>query len=338
MAELILFGSAYLATTVGIAIFKRYGSVRMLDVPNERSSHARPTPRGGGIVIAVVSLAAYGGAAHLGGGSIKWPYIMAAVIIAGISWLDDVHSLSPLIRLLSHTLAAIIVIWGCGYIESLYIPFLGSSVELGRAGILLTFLWIVWFVNAYNFMDGIDGIAGTQAVVAGSAWSILGYISGEPILYFFAAAISFSGLGFLAHNWEPASVFMGDVGSAFLGFTFAVMPLLIDRQHGAISPRLSTAAIALVWLFVFDAVLTFTRRLLKRELVWTAHRQHLYQRLVIKGYGHGVVSLLYGASGSLVAGAFIYEFGFSGIGSLLFICSLAVSAGLIMLLAFRKKV
>lgn len=340
MSELAIFAIALLATTGGVALFKRYGAAAgMLDVPNERSSHVRPTPRGGGIVLVLVCLAVYCVSAAVGVSPIKWAYVTGALIVAAISWLDDVYGVHAFLRLLVHAVAAVIVIWGCGPLTSVYLPVGESIIYLGALAPIITFLWIVWLINAYNFMDGIDGIAGAQALVAGLGWAAFGYFVDDRALYLFAGAIAFSSLGFLIHNWTPASVFMGDVGSAFLGLTFATMPLLL-KEKAAIVNRgwIMTAAIAFLWLFVFDSVFTFARRVLKRERFWVAHRQHLYQRLIVGGSGHGHVSLIYAFLGSIVISSFFAAFLFRGIWETLFLFLLVAASGLVVFLAVRKKV
>jgi UDP-N-acetylmuramyl pentapeptide phosphotransferase/UDP-N-acetylglucosamine-1-phosphate transferase len=153
-------------------------------------------------------------------------------------------------------------------------------------------------------MDGIDGIAGAQAAVAGSAWAAYGIWSGDVSAYTLGGIIAFGALGFLLHNWSPASVFMGDVGSAFLGYTLAALPLLEQMNEPGKGPLLFAAAVSFVWLFIFDTAFTLVRRSLKKEKVWVAHRKHLYQRLVIAGWGHAAVSLLYAGVALLVCSAF----------------------------------
>lgn len=340
MAEFAIFGVALLVTIGGVAAFKRLSSkIGLLDVPNERSSHVTPTPRGGGVVIVAIVLFLYAVAAKVGGSDIEWSYIVGALMVAAVSWLDDLLGLPVIVRLVVHSFAAAILIWVCGPIATVYIPGIGSAIELGWFGQLLSFLWILWLINAYNFMDGIDGIAGVQAVVAGLAWAALGYVVDDRTLYLFGGVIAFSSLGFLFHNWAPASVFLGDVGSAFLGFTFAALPLLPGlKQNTALSSWLFAASIAFVWLFVFDAILTFTRRALRREKVWAAHRQHLYQRLVIGGSGHGTVSLLYGVTGSVVAAAYLAAFLRRGIWEVIFLFSLVVGTTLVTAIAHRKNI
>ena len=152
-------------------------------------------------------------------------------------------------------------------------------------------------INAYNFMDGIDGIAGSQAVVAGAGWFILGVLADVPAVAGLGLVLAASSIGFLIHNWHPASIFMGDVASGFLGYMFAILPLMQggDNSHGAtVLP-----GVLLVWPFLFDTILTFMRRLRNGEDVFAAHRSHLYQRLVISGLSHQTVTLLYAGLASL---------------------------------------
>ena len=298
---------ALAASYCGVAAIRRVAERRrFLDIPNERSSHTRPTPRGGGLAIVAVVLGGLWLYALLCPGAPWLPLLIftsGAVLIAGISWWDDLHSLPVWLRFTAHGLAAILVILAFGYWHAVSWPGLGE-LPLGLFGILLSFLWIAGLTNAYNFMDGIDGIAGGQAVVAGVGWAILGWLGGQTPVSVMGLLIAASGLGFLGHNWPPARIFMGDVGSAFLGFAFAALTVLAAQSN----PVFVLAGIALIWPFVFDAVLTFTRRLCRGEKVWAAHRSHIYQRLVISGLSHGQVSCLYmglALLGLLWAGALV---------------------------------
>ena len=263
----------------------------MLDIPNERSSHTQPRPRGGGLAIVAISLI---------GLIIIWilrpawswltliVYVAGAILIAVVSFIDDAHSLSNRVRFAAHSLSALLVIVFIGYWSRVPLPVLGI-LNLGWLGAVITFLWIVGMINAYNFMDGIDGLAGGQAVVAGLGWTILGWSDNQPLVVALGLLLAASSLGFLGHNWSPARIFMGDVGSAFLGYTFAVLPI-IAAQH---EPRLTLAGVLLVWPFIFDTVFTFLRRLVNHENIFTAHRSHLYQRLVATGLSHKGVASLY---------------------------------------------
>jgi UDP-N-acetylmuramyl pentapeptide phosphotransferase/UDP-N-acetylglucosamine-1-phosphate transferase len=204
-----------------------------------------------------------------------------------------------------------------GYFKSVTIPLFGV-LHLGVVGIVITFFWIVGLTNAYNFMDGIDGIAGGVALSAGLGWTWLSSASGHwgnSFVFWIALSVSAASLGFLGHNWPPARIFMGDVASTFLGYSFAVLPLL-SADKGGDALMLGTL---LMWTFIMDAGVTFIRRALKREKIFSAHRTHLYQRLVIGGYSHAAVSSLFilltllagmlsylWARGSSIAPAFIF--------------------------------
>ncbi len=340
MIKILLYVPVFLATFFGVEIFRRWSKRRnILDVPNERSSHAAPTPRGGGLIIATVCLFVLCVYCSIFQIKYCWSYLIGATIIILISWLDDLFSVSVLLRFLCHGLAAFLTVWSLGYWESLYLPF-GGTIYLGKFGFFFTFLWIVWMVNAYNFMDGIDGIAAMQAVTAGVGWMVVGYLSGSEIAGFYGGVIAISSLAFLIYNWQPAKIFMGDVGSAFLGYSFAAMPLLAKNERAednASSLLLPLIAVSLVWLFLFDTILTFFRRFFNGEKVWQAHRGHIYQRLVIAGYTHRFVSALYGTASILTIIFLIYALPPNGnsIGSLIFLLVFQ-AIGILGILYFSK--
>lgn len=258
----------------------------LLDLPNERSSHTRPTPRGGGLGIVVVTLV---GAALLAGQQPSlWGYIIAAGLIAAVSWVDDVRSLSNRVRFGTHLLGAVLVVITGGWIEQMHFPLVGI-ISLGWFGLPLTLFWLVGMTNIYNFMDGIDGIAGSQAIVAGAGYSFLGWLVNNEVLTWLGLVVAAASLGFLLHNWSPAKIFMGDVGSAFLGFTFGWLGIIATRTDAT----LAVPMVLLLWAFLFDAGFTLIRRLQRRENIFAAHRTHLYQRMVIAGHPHARVTLLY---------------------------------------------
>jgi len=297
MTEFFLFTTAFLLSYIGVGWFQRWSlKKRIYDIPNERSSHVAPKPRGGGLIFVIVSLTFYCVYTIIYRGSIEFGffgYVVGAILISLVSWLDDLFSISFVWRFLIHAFSAFLVIYNLGYTDELLTPF-DNQIVFGKIGMFFTFCWIVWLTNAFNFMDGIDGIAGMQAVTAGLGWFLTGKILGYNETGIYGGILAFSCLGFLMHNWQPAKIFMGDVGSAFLGFTYAVLPLLAKKENPAPSGLLPLIAVFLVWFFVFDSVYTFFRRLLKGEKVWNAHRQHIYQRLVINGYSHRFVTVLYG--------------------------------------------
>jgi Fuc2NAc and GlcNAc transferase len=312
---LLKFGAIYFFVFVlayfGVEIFRRWSLSReIVDIPNERSSHSVPTPRGGGIVICLVSILTLLFYIFASGTQFFWSYFIGAVIVSLISLVDDIRTISPFLRILFHGFAAALVIGQLGAFEIVSIPFYGT-VELGILGTILTFLWIVWLINAYNFMDGIDGIAATQAVTAGIGWSVAGFLSGAEAVGFYGAVLTAASFGFLFHNWQPAKIFMGDVGSAFLGYTFAVLPLFAIRTWQPVGEvaNLPWIALVLVWFFIFDSVYTFFKRLMRGEKVWRAHREHIYQKLVISGLSHSFVTSLYGAGSAILAVAAILAAG-----------------------------
>ena len=267
----------------------------IIDIPNERSSHSQPTPRGGGISLVAMTIIG------LVGSQMIWQltswrglmfYVVAAILIAAVSWLDDLQSLSAKVRFLAHFIAAGLVIAEWGYWEKLHIPLIGT-IQIGQLGLLLTLLWIVGLTNAYNFMDGIDGIAGGQAFVAGIGWAIVGWMIHDKFVFAIGGLLAASSLGFLFYNWSPAKIFMGDVGSAFLGFTFAVVPLIATRSTTINRDFMLWIGVLFIWPFIVDTGFTLLRRISKKENIFQAHRSHLYQRMVIAGYSHQMVSLLY---------------------------------------------
>ncbi len=302
MIEIIIFLVVFILSYFGVEKFRQWSlDKQIVDVPNQRSSHAAPKPRGGGLIFVSIALFFYAVLTLFFRGNFEWSYFVGALLVALVSWIDDLFSISFLIRFAVHTFAASIVIWDIGFFREIYLPFFGQT-NFGILGAVLTLFWIIWLTNAYNFMDGIDGIAGMQAVTAGLGWFFVGKILGVDELSIYGGILAFSCLGFLIHNWDPARIFMGDVGSAFLGFTFAVLPLLGKRNNYEFSLILPVIAVLLLWLFVFDSVLTFFRRLFKKHKVWEAHREHIYQKLVIKGYSHKFVTILYGLNSAIILG------------------------------------
>lgn len=215
-------------------------------------------------------------------------YIACGLVIAFLGWRDDVSSLSPKIRFIVQGLVAALSIYVLGYFKSVTIPLFGE-LQLGFVGIIITFFWILGLINAYNFMDGIDGMAGGVALAGACAWMFISSNMQNNFVFWISFAIAASSLGFLFHNWSPAKIFMGDVASTFLGYTFAVLPLL-SADEGGDALMLGTL---IMWTFIMDAGITFIRRAIKRENIFSAHRTHLYQRLVASGYKHASISLLY---------------------------------------------
>lgn len=288
-----------LAVTAGTTTFllwvleRHAAALGLMDVPNDRSSHSRPTPRGGGIAIVVGSLLGGGVFGAMEGAAITPAVVaglVAASLVALISLVDDIRPLPAVFRLVTHLAAAALVILWLPLPTSVDLPIIGE-VALGPVASVLAVLWIVANTNIYNFMDGIDGLAGGQGVVAGSAIGALGWIGGAPLVVGIGLAIAGSCLIFLTRNWSPAAIFMGDTGSAFLGFTLAALPFFL--VSGEVARRAPVAVAAALWPFLFDAGFTLVRRACDRENILQAHRSHLYQRLVRSGLTHSRVSRMY---------------------------------------------
>ena len=300
MYIILTYSAVFLFTCIGVKIFRRWCLRRgIVAVPNERSLHRTPVPQGGGLVIVTVCLAFYAIYINFLWSTFSWGYFLGAILIAIVSWLDDLYAISFIWRFLVHSLAALLVICTLGYFQDINYLF-GSSISIGFWEAIATFFWIVWMTNAYNFMDGADGLAGVQSVTAGIGWLSVGLILGVDGTGFTGGLLAFTGLGFLTQNWQPAKIFMGDVGSAFFGFSFAVLPLMAIKENSELNQgHLQIVAIVLVWLFLWDTILTLFRRLVRGEKVWLAHRGHIYQRYIVEGFSHRYVAGLYGILSAL---------------------------------------
>ena len=312
-----LAGVAGILTLAGVELIRRWAERRLVDQPNARSSHTRPTPRGGGLPL-VIAVVGTWKLLLLSTGSLFWPrhlaFLCAIGAIALVSWLDDLYTLRFKTRLLVHVAAALLVLITAPPPNGVLLPGIGE-VPLGILAWPLAVIWIAGMTNAYNFMDGIDGIAGIQGVVAGLAWGYLGTFFWEPMVGALGFYLAVACAAFLVFNWPPARIFMGDVGSATLGFILAAIPFLAEAGFPGAGTPIWVIAAALVWPFVLDTGFTLVRRWRRGEKLTEAHRSHLYQRLVIAGWSHAKVSALYGfwaASTALCAVAMARAFPWSG--------------------------
>ena len=280
MALTIAIGCAALTAAVLFALLHTgLAGVLALDLPNERSLHSRAVPRSGGLAIVVVAMLP----ALWLGGQARMLGVMALLLMA-VSAIDDRLGLPVVVRLIAHSIVsitAVLLIHGAS-------PFWIAA---------LLVVVIVWSINAYNFMDGSDGMAGGMAVIGFGAYA-LGAAQGEHnSLAMVATAIAGSALGFLAFNFPPARLFMGDSGSAPLGFLAGTLGVL-GWQGGAWTGWFPVLVFS---TFLVDASMTLGYRLARGERVWVAHKEHLYQRMVAGGVGHTRTALV--AYGVMTASA-----------------------------------
>jgi Fuc2NAc and GlcNAc transferase len=276
----------------------------VLDIPNPRSSHEVPTPRGGGLAIVLVTTA---GLLLLAlHGALTWDVFAAlaggGLGVALVGFVDDRHPLSATVRLGVHFAAAL---WGLLCLGGLPpINVGGKLFVLGWGGYALGALGIVWTLNLFNFMDGIDGIAGSEAAFVGFTGAALTAMTrGPPEVTLCGLLLGAACLGFLRWNWPPAKIFLGDVGSGYLGYFIAVLAIAAARGQ---------SASLWVWLilggvFLVDATVTLARRMLRRERLDEAHRSHAYQWLARRWGSHlrmTLVVLLVNVLWLLPCGAF----------------------------------
>ncbi len=290
----LYLAAVVLATLAGSALLtglmRRVAVSRgLLDVPNARSSHQIPTPRGGGVAIVVASSAGFCllSATHLLDFNLLMALLGGGLAVAVVGFIDDHRPLPAGVRLVMHAVAALWALVWLGGLPPLRL--VGHVVQLGFGGYVLGCLGIVWTLNLFNFMDGIDGIAASEAVFIGAGGALVaavgGYAAGSlGVDLVFAAACA----GFLFYNWPPARIFMGDVGSGFIGYVVAVLALATTRHD----PSAPWEWLLLGAVFFADATVTLVRRMARGERAQDAHRSHAYQWLARRWKSHRRVTLI----------------------------------------------
>lgn len=286
----MLAGAAATTAMSGLltGLLRRYALARrLIDTPGVRSSHSVPTPRGGGAAIVLTFLAGLIGAATFGSVSIElaWAIAGGGGLVAAVGFLDDHGHIAARWRLLAHFVAAS---WGLMWIGG--VPPLGifeGTVDLGLPGLVLAAVYLVWLLNLYNFMDGIDGIASVEAICVCVGAALLYIVAGQVDMSVLPLLLAAAVLGFLVWNFPPARIFMGDVGSGFLGMVLGLLSL----QAIWVSLNLFAGWLILVAVFVTDATWTLLRRLLRGERVYEPHRTHAYQHAAQRCGSHLPVTL-----------------------------------------------
>jgi Fuc2NAc and GlcNAc transferase len=288
LVKISILLATFCASFLGCGTVRRYAlRANLLDMPNSRSSHAAPTPRGGGLAIAVSFLAASMLLGFLGLLDLKTMLaIDAGGAIAWIGFLDDRRQLSARARFAVHLVAAIIAVAILGGIPAEIFSRFGLNEYW--AGVVVGVVVLAWATNLFNFMDGIDGIAGTEAIFFSAAGALLSLHGADPGMAVAWLCLSAATLGFLPWNWPPARLFMGDVGSGFLGFTLTVLAIATSRRANI---PVEVWAI-LGGVFLVDASITLVRRMARGDQWFKAHRTHAYQQLAQKWRRHSQVTLL----------------------------------------------
>jgi Fuc2NAc and GlcNAc transferase len=290
-AGLVIFG-VFLASALVTAFVRSYLLRRkVLDIPNARSSHSVPRPRGGGVSIVLAFLLAVLWLVHAGslagspGRGLSRALIGGGLAVALAGFLDDHFHLPAQVRLLTHFAAAGWALWqlnGMGPLQ------LGSIVwDWGWLGQVLALVGLVWMINLYNFMDGIDGIAGVEALCVGGFGALLLAWGGLAGLSSVAMALAAATTGFLLWNWPPAKIFMGDAGSGFLGFVFGVLVISSAKDR----PSLLWPWLILLAVFIVDSITTLVRRAIAGKRWYEAHRSHAYQHAAQRHGSHLKVTL-----------------------------------------------
>lgn len=270
-----------------------------MDTPNQRSSHSTPTATIGGIAIVLTFFLGMGIIYFVANETMIVSrffkgFIFSSLLIACMSLYDDYRQ-KPLSLRLATQIVAIIVVMSFGIIiNHIDLPFLRNN-STGIVGYVITFSWILGLTNAYNFMDGLNGMAAGNAVIAAIFLGMISIHQGSNFTYIVCYALVAGTAGFLVFNFPKGKLFMGDVGSTFLGFTFATLAIISSLYDNAHTSLLVVPL--LLFHFIYDTFFTFIRRFLRKENVFQAHRTHLYQLYNQLGYSHTKVTLFYYAVG-----------------------------------------
>ena len=280
--------AVFILTWVLIWGLRRYALAKhVLDIPNSRSAHTEPTPRGGGLGFVVAVLIAVPYLGYLGflvpSGSIA--LVCAGMFIASLGFLDDHGHVGTAWRLLGHAIAAGLALYWVGGMPSLVM--LGWTITPGVLSQVLALFYLVWLLNLYNFMDGIDGLAGIEAVSVSVGMAGLYWLTGDEGLMVLPLILASSVLGFLCWNFPVARIFMGDAGSGFLGFIFGVLSI----QAAHVNSAFFWSWLILLGVFIVDASVTLFWRGMRREKIYQAHSTHAYQHASRRFGRHQPVTL-----------------------------------------------
>lgn len=284
--EIILYCLLAFTTSAILTWLTRLYAIKkaILDIPNERSSHQIPTPRGGGLAIAITfsTMLVWLGWMHFLEPKVVIGLVGGGASLAVIGYCDDVYTVRASWRVLVHFFSAIWAVYFLGHFQHSNLSLISEICYY-----LVAILGITWCINFYNFMDGIDGIASSQgifmALTAGVALTSLGIYNLSLVMWLFAAII----IGFAIWNWPPAKIFLGDVGSGYLGFMFSAFGFYTTEEK--LIPL--SFWMLIFTIFLCDATFTLIYRLHKGNRWDIPHKEHAYQHLVSYGATHKQVTM-----------------------------------------------
>lgn len=265
--------------------------VNIQDIPNQRSSHAGPTPTAGGIGIAISFTTIF----FISNLSLQKDLSLITIVICSIlmglfGLIDDIKKLAFYQKFMAQIILSIIIVVAGIDIISFSLPILGEIIIPKWFSIMLTILWIVGFTNTFNFMDGLNGHASVGALGFCILLIILSLEASSQFYLQMGSILFFSIFGFFIFNFPKGKIFLGDTGSLFLGLLISTLAVYISRDH---TIKLSIYSIPLLFFsFIYDAFFTFARRLIKKENIWQAHRTHLFQLLNRSGRSHWEVTMI----------------------------------------------
>ncbi len=279
----VVFASGLLGWGLTGLVLLAAQRARFVAEPTDRGLHKTPTPVGGGLGLIGAALIVWLLLDRLSP-PLGWPLLAAIALLAAVSWIDDRAPQPPALRFAVQAAAVALILWHIP-VSLRVIPAL--PLELERFGLLIGWMWVI---NVTNFMDGIDGIAGMEAIMIGGGYALVSHFAPSPAVLLghlpeLALIVAAAAGGYLAWNWHPARIFMGDVGAIPLGLLFGL--LMLDLALRGQWP----ASLIVPLYFLADTTLTLFERLRRGSKPWQAHREHAYQRAVLAGMTHDAVTL-----------------------------------------------
>lgn len=300
----VILVAAVLAAVVSYASARlAMHSDAFLDNPNERSSHEHAISRTGGLamlaalVTGLFTVAVFGASGAAGA---MWKFMLLALLAGGVGLADDYLNLRPLVKFAGQFFVSLLFVWLLGPLQTMPAPFVGV-INLGALGVFITIVWIVAFMNVFNFMDGVNGIAAGAAAVGLSAFALIAGLTGAPMAGVIAFIVAVAAAGFLPANVLRGRLFMGDCGSHMLAFMIAGLGVFAVNESASGANALIMPVIFLP--FILDVAFTLAHRIIRKQNILSAHREHIYQVILRRGASHGSVAAVYSGLIALCAGA-----------------------------------